>query len=330
MDLAAAYAACAETTRREAKNFYYAFLSLRPLQRQSIYALYAFCREADDVADSPNPLTAECDESAFRKGSDGGVDSPNLLGPECGDTTFRHEKEGVADSPNSLMARKQAGIDRLRARLAGAANGKPQVERDLALADTLERFGVDPSDLADVIRGVEMDLHVNRVPDEDAMRDYCYHVASAVGLATLPILNNGTPPTDEMRELAIDLGLGMQYVNILRDVREDILEDRIYLPADEMTHFGVSEETLADGRTSDAAKRLLAHHADRARTTLDRGLQLVTRLPRSGRACPWLLGAMYGRILARIVRRDYDVWSERVSLPKAEKLWLLLTSRWRT
>ena len=307
MDLAAAYAACAETTRREAKNFYYAFLSLRPLQRQSIYALYAFCREADDVADSPNPLTAECDESAFRKGSDGGV-----------------------DSPNPLMARKQEGIDRLRARLAGAANGNPQVERDLALADTLERFGVDPNDLADVIRGVEMDLRVNRVPDEAAMRDYCYHVASAVGLATLPILNNGTPPTDEMRELAIDLGLGMQYVNILRDVREDILEDRIYLPADEMTHFGVSEETLADGRTSDAAKRLLAHHADRARTTLDRGLQLVSRLPRSGRACPWLLGAMYGRILARIVRRDYDVWSERVSLPKAEKLWLLLTSRWRT
>ena len=307
MDLAAAYAACAETTRREAKNFYYAFLSLRPLQRQSIYALYAFCREADDVADSPNPLTAECDESAFRKGSDGGV-----------------------DSPNPLMARKQEGIDRLRARLAGAANGNPQVERDLALADTLERFGVDPNDLADVIRGVEMDLRVNRVPDEAAMRDYCYHVASAVGLATLPILNNGTPPTDEMRELAIDLGLGMQYVNILRDVREDILEDRIYLPADEMTHFGVSEESLADGRTSDAARRLLAHHADRARTTLDRGLQLVTRLPRSGRACPWLLGAMYGRILARIVRRDYDVWSERVSLPKAEKLWLLLTSRWRT
>ena len=185
--LAKAYAVCARITRREARNFYYAFASLSRPQRRAIYALYAFCREADDCADG----------------------APILGAPSAGENVFDVLSVGAASGSSHLGARRE-GIARLRERLAVAADGRPTTERDLALADAIERFGVSPADLTDVIAGVEMDLTRTRYATFDDLRGYCYHVASAVGLATLPILNAGVPPTDAMREHAIDLGLGMQ------------------------------------------------------------------------------------------------------------------------
>jgi len=279
MDVADAYRLCARVTRRRARNFYYAFLSLPIRQRRGIYALYAFCRTADDAVDD-----RASDEA---------------------------KQEGLAD---------------LRRRLAKAAAGDPEGGIDLALADAIASFGVDPDDLGDVLTGMEMDLEFRRVATFDELRDYCYHAASAVGLATLPILNDGIPPTDAMRDAAVDLGLGMQFVNVLRDVAEDLDRDRIYLPADEMASFGVDEHALRDRSMTDGVRRLLERQADRASASLARGRQLLSILPPAGGRCVWLLGEIYGRILERIRAADYDVFSERPSLPTREKLALLARS----
>jgi len=285
MDLDAAYAACASVTRREARNFYYAFLSLPKLQRRAVYALYAFCREADDAVDA-----------------------------------------------DDLPPRTEAGapaLDALRRRLAAAAAQQPIAPRDAALADTIARFGVHPADLEDVLTGMQLDLSLRRVETIEQLDRYCYHAASAVGLSTLPILNNGTPPTDAMREAAVDLGLGMQYVNILRDVAEDLERDRIYLPQDRAAHFGVDSAMLQAGVVTEPVHDLFAEHAARGRALLVSGRQLLPALPRRSRACPWILSELYGRILDRIEARGYDVFAGRVSLPKGEKIGLLLSARWR-
>jgi len=282
VDLDRAYRLCAQITRREARNFYYAFLSLPKAQRLAVYALYAFCRASDDVVDNAGSVVS-----------------------------------------------KRAGLRRLRERLAAAADGQPEPGIDLALADAIDRFGVDPDDLADVLTGMEMDLDLRRVDTADALRDYCYHAASAVGLATLPILNGGVPPTNGMREAAVDLGLGMQYVNIVRDVAEDLDRDRIYLPKEEMAAFGVTAESLCGRSMTGELRALLAHQADRADDFLRRGLRLVPHLPRSGSRCPWLLAELYGRILGRVREAGYDVFRERIGLSKWEKVWILLASRWK-
>jgi phytoene synthase len=284
LDLEAAYAACASVTRREARNFYYAFLSLPTLQRRAIYALYAFCREADDIVDAVAP---------------------------------------------SLGGEAASALGVLRRRLAAAAAGDPVVPRDIALADTIDRFGVDPDDLGDVLTGMELDLSLRRIGTMEDLDRYCYHAASAVGLSTLPILNNGTPPTDAMREAAVDLGLGMQYVNILRDVVEDLDRDRVYLPQDRLAHHDIDVSALRIGAVTEPIRSLLAEHARRSRNLLLSGRRLLPMLPRRARACPWILSELYSRILNRIIARDYDVFSGRVSLPKREKIALLLSSRWR-
>jgi len=302
MGLDRAYKACARITRCEARNFYFAFLSLPKRQRLAVYALYAFCREADDVADAA---------ASARENSKAVLPVGATNGSQDGDDVRRE------------------GLALLRSRLAQAAAGEPENERDLALADAMEAFGVRPEDLGAVITGVEMDLDRSRYGTFDDLRDYCHHVASAVGLAVLPILNDGVPPTDAMRERAAALGLGMQWVNILRDIAEDLDRDRIYLPLEDLARFGVDEEDLAARRMIDPIRNLLAFQAERARTFLAEGRRLVPLLPRSGRACPRLLAEIYSRVLERIEATGYDVFQRRVSLPMAEKLALLFSAFWR-
>ncbi len=312
-DLARAYRACARTTRRTARNFYFAFLSLPRAQRRAIYALYTFCHEADTCADG-----ADAGASAETKREEATLRPVRAPSPT----------DGSADAPTSVEVRG-ARLAELRDRLARAANGTPKTERDLALADAIARYGVREEDLRDVLAGVEMDLSLSCVETYDELRTYCYHVASAVGLATLPVLTDGVPPTEAMREAAVDLGLGMQYVNILRDVDEDLTLGRIYLPSEELAAHGVDEAQLRARTMTGGLRAFLATHGDRARCQLSSGRRLLPQLPRRSRACPWLLSEIYGRILARIVEADYRVFGQRVSLPAIEKLWLLLSSAWR-
>jgi phytoene synthase len=308
MDLNRAYAECARITRREARNFYFAFLSLPRRQRRAVYALYAFCREADDVADAVPPagtLTEKHGEAA-------------LLLRDASSAHVKAEHDEQHSDP------RREGLRRLRERLLAAGEGRPQTLRDAALADAIDRFGVRLEDLDDVIAGVEMDLEPVRLQTDDELEDYCYHVASAVGLATLPILNEGIPPTDEMRDLAIRLGLGMQFVNVLRDVAEDLECGRVYLPASGFARHGLRQEVLAERSVGSELRELLCEHAERARSNLAAGAELARRVPRSGRSCLWLLAEIYGRVLDRIEASGYDVFAGRVSLPNREKLGLLL------
>jgi len=279
MDLRRAYAEAARITRKRARNFYFAFLSLPPAQRRSVYALYAFCREADDIADGP---------------------------------------ESVED--------KRLRLSRLRLRLDRAASGDPLLERDAPLADTIAVYGVRPTDLHEVITGVETDLDFSPIQTFAELRLYCYRVAAAVGLATLPILTDGSPPNDEMKDSAEALGIGMQLVNIIRDIAEDLRRGRNYIPAEDLRRFGLSEEDLRRGRVSEPIRRLIAWESDRARRYLEEGAGLIRLLPQRSRSCPWLLSQIYGRILTRIEDSGYDVFSGSRSLPTGEKVYLLVSS----
>jgi len=332
VDLNAAYRACAQLTRREARNFYVAFLALPKRQRLAVYALYAFCRNADDAVDAVDSTDpAGSVESLTQKSAEGAL-LPEAGTPESITLDSRaaavqpsgsaRAAAGQAKTPDSTYWRRVA-LDRLRNRLTAAAEGRPEDGPDLALADAVSTYGVDPDDLGDVLTGMEMDLTLRRVATFEELRTYCFHAASAVGLATLPILNDGVPPTDAMREAAIDLGLGMQLVNILRDVAEDLERDRIYLPQDEIGAFGTTEEDLraaaGGAAASESLRAFLVFQADRAAETLAKGRRLVDLLPRRGGRCPALLAAVYGRILERIRDGGFEI-SRRASLPAPEKV----------
>ncbi len=268
MDLA--YAVCRKITRREAKNFYYAVVTLPPDKRKAIYAAYAFCRHCDDAVDE-------------------------------GDS--REEKLSAL-----------AGLE---ANLEESYRGRPATLEFLALSDTADRYSIPQEYFSEIIRGVESDLVKTRYQDFGELREYCYRVASVVGLVCLQIFQYRDTAA---REYAVDLGLAMQLTNIIRDVREDWNMGRVYLPQDEMARFGYTEQQLAAGVHNDALAELMQFQGQRARDYFRSGFRLLPYLSRRSRACPAALGAIYSRVLDRIESSGYDVLGERrIALSGGEK-----------
>ena len=272
-ELDLAYAECRSITRREAKNFYYAFITLPAGKRGAISAAYAFCRHCDDSVDE-------------------------------------------AASPED----KLSALEELQSSLEQAYQGRAPSPMFLALADTADRYSIPQQYFHEIILGVQSDLVKTRYDNFDELREYCYRVASVVGLVCLQIFQY--PPEDgaAAREYAVDLGLAMQLTNIMRDVREDWDMGRVYLPQDEMARFGYTEDDLRDSVRNEAFVQLMRYQGERAREYFRSGFRLLPYLSRRHRACPAVLGAIYSRVLDRIEASGYDLLGEkRIALSTGEK-----------
>ena len=275
-DLDQAYDYCQRVAKTHAKNFYYAFRTLPSAKRRAIYAVYAFCRYCDDVADEDLPL----DE-------------------------------------------KRRLLDQTRNRLRDRALSS-QDPVFVALENAIEEFAIPRRYFDDVIRGVETDLEVSRFQTFDDLRDYCYLVASTVGLICIEIFGYDDPVASEY---AIDFGIAMQLTNVMRDVKEDADRGRIYLPLDDIDQFGYSEQDLMDERNNDRFRSLMDFEAARARCYFDSGARLFPLLSRESRACAAVLHQLYSRILDRMESSGYDVFERRIGLSVGEKL-LLVARLW--
>ena len=194
----------------------------------------------------------------------------------------------------------------------------------VALRDSIDSFDIPVRYFHEVIDGVEMDLTRTRYGTFEELKVYCYRVASAVGLVCIEIFGY----TDERaKEYAVDMGLAMQLTNIVRDVREDSLRGRIYVPLDELERFGYTEPDLERGVMNEPFRQLMGYQAARAREHFERGRNIVPLLSADSRACLALLHGVYSRILDRIEAAGFDVYSGRVGLGTHEKI-LLLARLW--
>jgi phytoene synthase len=227
--------------------------------------------------------------------------------------------DAADEAPSPAIAEDE--LKKIRYDLALCLEGRPPNLQFAALADTITRFGLKPEHLLAVIDGVEQDLTVTRYDDFDQLRDYCWKVAGAVGLLSLAIFGYSDSRAEAYAE---DLGLAMQLTNILRDIKEDLARDRIYLPRDEMVHYGITEEILARGELDSGLRDFLAFQAERARHYFESGLRLIPLVDYSSRVCPMMLHAVYSRVLDHIEGADYDVFSQRRGPSGSEKVGLLL------
>lgn len=193
----------------------------------------------------------------------------------------------------------------------------------LAVSDAISRYRIPRRYFEDVLAGLELDLRKRRYRTFDELREYCYGVAGAVGLISLEIFGYHD---SKAQEHAVDLGIAMQLVNILRDIKEDLGRDRVYLPQEELRLFGYSETELQRGVVNDHFKELIGFEAARAREYFARGRKLLDHLPHRSRPCPAVLAGLYKRLLDRIEARGYDVFTGRISLSLREKLWTALRS----
>lgn len=203
----------------------------------------------------------------------------------------------------------------------------PRSEGDFALrafADTVRRCGVPKKHFEELAVGCRMDLSIHRYANWADLEIYCYHVAGVVGLIMCYVFGLEYP---EARRQAVTMGNAMQLTNILRDVAEDLQRGRIYLPADEMADFGVTETDLAAGTSTAGLRGLIAFEISRARALYRAGAAGLCRLENDGsRLTASVMATIYGGILAALERQRCDIFAGRVSLTLGQKLFRLPTA----
>jgi phytoene synthase len=306
IDTSKAYDRCEAITRAQAANFYYGIRLLPRERRRAMCAAYAFARRIDDIGD--------------------------------GELAHAEKLRALERSAEQL-----AELER-----SGAAPGEDPVL--VALADAHRRFSLPPGAMGELIEGVRMDVDGVSYESFEDLVLYCRRVAGAIGRICLAIFAKrragGHGPSAELdgaqiEALADDLGVALQLTNILRDVREDAENGRIYLPAEDLRRFGVEpREGEAGGDMAQRASRLAAlaaaqaeplselmrFEAERAQQWFDRGLSLVPELDRRSGACVAAMAGIYHRLLGRIEADPPAALSSRTSLSTAEKLLVALRS----
>jgi phytoene synthase len=311
LELDRAYAACRAIARREAKNFYYAFVALPAPRRNAICAIYAFMRKADDLADDESlsrdqrrrSLTAWLTEwRAVCQGS------------STADPVFIAVRDCTArfHIPLNLLDELVEGVTMDLDQTTDCHPERPRAERGgvEGPASSAERVG-------------------NQMPDTYAtfadLYRYCYLVASVVGLVCIRIFGYTDPRAEKLAE---ETGIAFQLTNILRDVAEDAARNRVYLPLEDLAAHNVSLDALlhrAPGTPPTANERaLLAAIARRARVFYWSAQELLPLIDIDSRPALWVLVAIYHGLLKRIERADYDIFSHRASVPLPQKLGILV------
>ncbi|WP_418960096.1 presqualene diphosphate synthase HpnD [Streptomyces tritici] len=195
----------------------------------------------------------------------------------------------------------------------------------VALADAAERFPIPLEGLDELIDGVLMDVRGETYETWDHLKVYCRCVAGAIGRLSLGVFGTqpGAPGAERAPEYADTLGLALQLTNILRDVREDAGNGRVYLPADDLAKFGCTDGFPAAAPPAGADFAGLVHYeVRRARALFAEGYRLLPLLDRRSGACVAAMAGIYRRLLDRIEREPGAVLRGRVSLPGPEKAYV--------
>lgn len=212
---------------------------------------------------------------------------------------FAREVDDIADDAILADEAKRVRLEDLRTRIEGEPGADAML---VALTDARSRYAIPGQPLHDLIDGGLQDTEQNRYASFEDLRGYCQRVAGAVGVACVAVYGADEPDRAET------LGIALQLINIIRDVREDWQLGRVYLPQDELASFGVSEDDIAAGRWTPEWRALMAHQAVRARQHLAAGRTLLPLLDRRSAACVAAFANLYAATLDRIEAGGYDVF----------------------
>lgn len=260
---------------RSGSSFLWGMRLLPKPRREAMYAIYAFCREVDDIADDGGP------------------------------------------APDRLRA-----LDGWREEVERLFAGKPSGPIGQALQQPLHDYSLPKAEFLAVIDGMEMDAREDIcAPAMETFRLYCRRVAGAVGVLSVHAFGATEP---EAQELALAEGDALQFTNILRDLAEDAERGRLYLPRELLMQQGIDSRDPMTVLRHPKLPAVCFELAALAEERFAESRSLMARCQRGPMRPARIMLAVYHRLLVRLKQ---DAWSDvdtRVSLPKAEKLWIAL------
>jgi phytoene synthase len=211
-------------------------------------------------------------------------------------------------------------VAKWRKEVSATYQGHPTHPVTISLALHLRMFDIPESLLQELITGVEMDLTINRFATFSDLYQYCYRVASVVGLICLKIFQTRSSAAEEY---AVNLGLAFQLTNILRDLKGDAEQNRIYLPLEDLQRFGYSEEALLHQQPSSALVELMKFECERAHTYYQKAQEILQTLSPSDQkslVVAEIMRGVYSRILQKIEDRNDLVFGPRIRVAPMQRL----------
>ena len=222
--------------------------------------------------------------------------------------------DDIADSSDLSAVEKRVRLAKWRQMLHTAAPDEPSLGRDIR--QLIAKYSLPIGMLEEIIAGVEMDLSTVRYPTFEALRIYCYRVASAVGLVSIEIFGYRN---QRCKQYAIELGLALQMTNIIRDVGKDIQNGRIYLPQEDLARFHYSETELIRRHYNERFVQLLEFQAQRARQFFANAAAALPVEDRRAMTPAEIMGSVYGGLLRRIELDKFRVFEKHYKLTRIEK-----------
>ena len=305
-----AFIECEEICRRASSTFYASFSALPYQKRRAVHAVYALCRYLDDIADGDtHPVVQESEELTQL------VEERDRLLREIHQTSMNNSEQEHRYRLMALVDAKER-LTRLYEGDATAAQGEAVF---IAMNEVFKQFPVRLTDFETIIEGMEDDLFEVRHKTWDEVRAYCYKVASAVGLVLIEIYGCEDAGA---RIHAIDMGIQLQMINILRDVAEDYRSGRIYLPINALSEYNIDISELGNTEfgTNHRWKSFVQEYIEIVRRHQESAQHLFEYLDAKSRLQPQLMCEAYEAIFHEIVRRSGDVFSKRPSLSKWRKI----------
>jgi phytoene synthase len=247
-----------------------------------------------------------------------------LLPPEKRDAlsavyALARRVDDIADGELLAPPERAAELDRLRATIVAPPPADDPVL--VAVADAAGRLPIPLDAFGELIDGAQMDVAGRRYDTFAELETYCRCVAGAIGRLCLGVFGTRTPHPDAPL-YADRLGIALQQANILRDLREDLLNGRVYVPAEDLDRFGVTLRLDPSGRLADpdgGLARLIRFSADRARRWFAEGGRLIPLLDRRSAASAAAMAGIYAALLDRIAADPSRVYGGRLSLPVWQK-----------
>ena len=261
--------------KRSKTSFFWAMRLLPEAKRNAMYAVYAFCREVDDIADEPGDEA----EKRLRLGE------------------WRQEIENIFAGQGRFPVAQA---------LAGAAAG----------------FGLDKEDCLAIVDGMEMDAgNAVRIADREELNLYCDRVACAVGRLSVRVFGIGGEDGDR---LARSLGQALQVTNILRDLHEDAMLNRLYLPADRLRARGITELEPMAVLDHPALPKVCDELAELASRRFQEAATILALCDRRQIRPALMMMVAYRRIFQRLQQRGWKSNAQPIKLSLIDKIWIVL------
>ena len=304
------YAHCKQLCKNASTTFFSSFSALEYEKRCAVHAVYAFCRWIDDIVDGDTEPLVEESQELLQATLERDIIIKNI-----------HIDKQPANSEKKYISKLMALVS-IRNNLQRASEGKIRSDESLvfvALQDVFSRYPIRLHDFETLIEGMEDDLFIVQYDTWDDLRAYCYKVASAVGLILIEIYGY----EDRAARLhAIDFGIQMQLINVLRDVNEDYENGRIYLPVEVLASHNLKPSDLANQELAKNTswKAFISEYFEIVGTHQNSAMHLFDYLDPRSRVQPKLMSDAYSQILYQIIRSSGDVFTSPLKLTFFSKI----------